>query len=213
MALLKGLFARYVRFKMMKKRIKYPIIVEGKYDKIKIDSLFDATVIVTNGFAIFNKNEKLSLIRALAEREGKIIILTDSDGGGHLIRSHIKTALSADKMINLYTPKTIGKERRKREASREGYLGVEGISPEVLFSLLSPFTTDEAKRKIGEPITKADLYALGLSGGADSSTRREIVLRALSLPHDMSPNAMLSAINILYSKAEFIKRATEILDK
>lgn len=197
----------------MKKRIKYPIIVEGKYDKIKIDSLFDATVIVTNGFAIFNKNEMLSLIRALAEREGKIIILTDSDGGGHLIRSHIKTALSADKMINLYTPKTVGKEKRKREASREGYLGVEGISPEVLYSLLSPFTDGESARENGEPITKADLYALGLSGVADSSHRREAVLRSLSLPHDMSPNAMLSAINILYSKAEFIKRATEILNK
>ena len=83
----------------MKKQIRYPIIVEGKYDKIKIDSLFDATVIVTNGFAIFNKNELLSLIRSLAEREGKIIILTDSDGGGHLIRSHIKTAISPDKII------------------------------------------------------------------------------------------------------------------
>jgi ribonuclease M5 len=195
----------------MKKQIRYPIIVEGKYDKIKIDSLFDATVIVTNGFAIFNKNELLSLIRSLAEREGKIIILTDSDGGGHLIRSHIKTAISPDKIINLYTPKTQGKEKRKREASKEGYLGVEGISAEVLCNLLSPFTTDEVEKVDKVPITKADFYALGISGRDDSAQKRETVLKALNLPHDMSPNAMISAINILYSKEEFVEKVEKIL--
>jgi ribonuclease M5 len=195
----------------MKKRIRYPIIVEGKYDKIKIDSLFDATVIVTNGFAIFNKNELLSLIRSLAEREGKIIILTDSDGGGHLIRSHIKTAISPDKIINLYTPKTQGKEKRKREASKEGFLGVEGISAEVLCNLLSPFTTDGVEKVDKVPITKADLYALGLSGRDDSAQKRETVLKALNLPHDMSPNAMISAVNILFSKEEFVEKVEKIL--
>ena len=195
----------------MKKQIRYPIIVEGKYDKIKIDSLFDATVIVTNGFAIFNKNELLSLIRSLAEREGKIIILTDSDGGGHLIRSHIKTAISPDKIINLYTPKTQGKEKRKREASKEGYLGVEGISAEVLCDILSPFTTDEVEKVDKVPITKADLYALGLSGRDDSAQKREMVLKALNLPHDMSPNAMISAVNILFSKEEFVEKVEKIL--
>ncbi len=195
----------------MKKRIRYPIIVEGKYDKIKIDSLFDATVIVTNGFAIFNKNEMLSLIRSLAEREGKIIILTDSDGGGHLIRSHIKTAISPDKIINLYTPKTQGKEKRKREASKEGFLGVEGISAEVLCDILSPFTTDEVEKVDKVPITKADLYALGISGRDDSAQKRETVLKALNLPHDMSPNAMISAVNILFSKEEFVEKVEKIL--
>lgn len=195
----------------MKKQIRYPIIVEGKYDKIKIDSLFDATVIVTNGFAIFNKNELLSLIRSLAEREGKIIILTDSDGGGHLIRSHIKTAISPDKIINLYTPKTQGKEKRKREASKEGFLGVEGISAEVLCDILSPFTTDEVEKVDKVPITKADLYALGLSGRDDSAQKRETVLKALNLPHDMSPNAMISAVNILFSKEEFVEKVEKIL--
>ena len=195
----------------MKKRIRYPIIVEGKYDKIKIDSLFDATVIVTNGFAIFNKNEMLSLIRSLAEREGKIIILTDSDGGGHLIRSHIKTAISPDKIINLYTPKTQGKEKRKREASKEGFLGVEGFSAEVLCDILSPFTTDEAEKVDKVPITKADLYALGISGRDDSAQKRETVLKALNLPHDMSPNAMISAVNILFSKEEFVEKVEKIL--
>lgn len=195
----------------MKKRIRYPIIVEGKYDKIKIDSLFDATVIVTNGFAIFNKNEMLSLIRSLAEREGKIIILTDSDGGGHLIRSHIKTAISPDKIINLYTPKTQGKEKRKREASKEGVLGVEGFSAEVLCDILSPFTTDEVEKVDKVPITKADFYALGISGRDDSAQKRETVLKALNLPHDMSPNAMISAVNILFSKEEFVEKVEKIL--
>ncbi len=190
------------------KRIKYPIIVEGKYDKIKICSLFDATVITTDGFSIFNQKEKLSLLRSLSEK-GKIILLTDSDGGGHLIRSHIKTAIEPDRLINLYTPKVEGKERRKREASREGLLGVEGIDKDTLTELLMPFTTDNDEPR-GEPITKADLYALGLSGRDDSKSRREALLNALRLPHDMTANAMLGALNILYSKEEIEKKIEEL---
>ena len=179
-------------------RIKYPIIVEGKYDKIKIDSIFDATVITTEGFCIFNKIEKLSLIRKLAEN-GKIIILTDSDGGGHLIRSHIKTAVSPDKIINLYIPTVEGKEKRKREMSKAGYLGVEGTDKDTLIRLLSPFT-EESDKKTGEGLTKADMYAMGLSGREDSKRKRAHLLKKLDLPTDMTPNAMLSAINILYTK-------------
>lgn len=184
------------------KRIKYPIIVEGKYDKIKICSLFDATVITTGGFSIFNNEELTSLLKRLAQSEGKIILLTDSDGGGHLIRSHIKTRLDPELLINLYIPKTSGKEKRKRAPGKEGILGVEGIDNEVLISLLSPFTTDAPKKPQGTLITKADLYAWGLSGRAESSQRREELLTKLSLPRDMTPNAMLSALNILYSKEE-----------
>jgi ribonuclease M5 len=190
------------------KRIKYPIIVEGKYDKIKICSLFDATVITTDGFSIFNKNEKLSLLRSLAER-GKIILLTDSDGGGHLIRSHIKSAIAPDKLINLYTPKVQGKEKRKREASREGFLGVEGIDKDTLIELLSPFATD-SDTPSSKGLTKADLYALGLSGREDSKSRREALLRSLKLPHDMTANAMLSALDILYSKEEIEAKINEL---
>ena len=186
-------------------KIKYPIIVEGKYDKIKITSLFEATVITTDGFGIFNKKEKLSLIRSLAEK-GKIILLTDSDGGGHLIRSHIKTAVSPDKIINLYTPKVEGKEKRKTEASKEGILGVEGTEKDILIKLLSPFCEENGGRSVDKtPITKADLYASGLSGRADSKEKRANLLTRLGLPHDMTSNAMLSAINILYSKDEFEK--------
>lgn len=183
------------------KKIKYPIIVEGKYDKIKINSLFDATVIVTNGFAIFNQKERLALFRSLAEK-GKVILLTDSDGGGHLIRSHIKSAIPPEKLINLYTPRTMGKEKRKREPSREGVLGVEGTDADTLIQLLSPFCEDSVESEQKSQITKADLYAWGMSGRDDSKFKRELLLNSLSLPHDMSPNAMLSALNILYSREE-----------
>lgn len=187
------------------KRIKYPIIVEGKYDKIKIESLFRATVITTGGFSIFKGDERIALIRRLAEREGKIILLTDSDGGGHLIRSHIKTQLAPERIINLYTPKTQGKEKRKRTASKEGVLGVEGVDSEVLLTLLSPFADDAAPRDTSELATKADFYAWGLSGRDDSKSRREALLNALNLPFDMSANAMLSALNILYTKDELVE--------
>jgi ribonuclease M5 len=184
-------------------KIKYPVIVEGKYDKIKITSLFEATVITTDGFGIFNKKEKLSLIRSLAQK-GKIILLTDSDGGGHLIRSYIKTAISPDKIINLYTPKIEGKEKRKTAASKEGILGVEGTDKDILYSLLSPFCEENGGGSVDKtPITKADLYAYGLSGRADSKQKREILLIRIGLPHDMTANAMLLAINILYTKEEF----------
>ncbi len=193
----------------MKKRIKYPIIVEGKYDKIKLCSLFDADVIVTGGFAIFSHGERLALLRSLADKAGKIIILTDSDGGGHLIRSHIKSAISPEKIINLYTPKTQGKEKRKKEPSREGYLGVEGIDAQVLTELLLPFCEDSLTEP-KTPITKADLYALGLSGRPDSKSKREALLKALKLPHDMTPNAMLSALNILFSKEEIEQKIKDL---
>ncbi|MBQ8344301.1 MAG: DUF4093 domain-containing protein [Clostridia bacterium] len=184
-------------------KIRYPIIVEGKYDKIKITSLFEATVITTEGFGIFNKEEKLSLIKKLAERD-KIILLTDSDGGGHLIRSHIKTMLPPEKIINLYTPAIEGKEKRKREFSKAGVLGVEGTESEILKGLLSPFCED-ADQTEKTPITKADLYAYGLCGKSECKEKRAILLKRLGLPTDMTPNAMLSAINILYSKEEFEK--------
>lgn len=181
-------------------RIKYPIIVEGKYDKIKLDSLVDATIITTGGFEIFNSSEKALLIKRLCEKD-KIILLTDSDGGGHLIRSHIKTMLPPDKIINLYIPRVEGKEKRKRSASKEGTLGVEGIEKETLLKLLEPFS-DTAMSKPSGGITKADLYRYGLSGREDSAKARAELLESIGMPSNMSPNAMLSALNILYSKDE-----------
>ena len=181
-------------------RIKYPIIVEGKYDKIKLDSLIDATIITTGGFEIFNSKEKALLIKRLCEKD-KVILLTDSDGGGHLIRSHIKTMLPPDKIINLYIPRVEGKEKRKRNASKEGFLGVEGIEKDTLLKLLEPFS-DTAEGKAAGGITKSDLYRYGLSGREDSANARKVFLESIGLPGNMSPNAMLSALNILYSKDE-----------
>ena len=189
-------------------KIKYPIIVEGKYDKIKLDSLVEATVITTGGFGIFNSKETELLLKQLCQRD-KIIILTDSDGGGHLIRSHIKTVLPPDRIINLYIPRVQGKEKRKKTASKEGALGVEGMDKEVLLKLLEPFS-DTSPTKIAGGITKSDLYFYGLSGREDSAKMRERLLKKLSLPTNMSPNAMLSAINILYTKEEFEKIINEL---
>lgn len=186
-----------------KMKIKYPIIVEGKYDKIKLDSLFEATVITTGGFKVFNDKEKSLLLRRLAEKT-PLILLTDSDGGGHLIRSYIKRVVPSQRLINLYVPRVEGKEKRKASPSKEGILGVEGISKEVLTNLLEPFST-EAECKATGGITKADLYALGLSGRADSKDARTQLLRKLDLPESMTPNAMLCALNILYSKEEFLE--------
>ena len=158
-------------------------------------------VITTEGFGIFNDKEKSLLFRRLAEKS-PLILLTDSDGGGHLIRSYIKTVVDPDRLINLYVPKIEGKEKRKVTASKEGILGVEGISKDLLISLLSPFSDNAPQKALGG-ITKADLYALGLSGRSNSSELRKNLLRKLNLPEDMTSNAMLSAINILYSRDEF----------
>jgi ribonuclease M5 len=183
--------------------IKYPIIVEGKYDKIKLDSILSAKIITTDGFGIFNNKEKLSLIRQLALKD-KIILLTDSDGGGHLIRSHIKTAIPSDKLINLYIPRVEGKEKRKSAPSKEGVLGVEGIDADKLRQMLLPYSDEGTEKQLNE-ITKSDFYALGLSGRDDSKALREKILKKLNFPTNMSPNAMLQAVNILFSKEEFEK--------
>ena len=187
----------------MKPRVIYPIIVEGKYDKIKLDSIVEANVITTGGFAIFTEDEKIHLIKKLAEKS-KIIILTDSDGAGHLIRSHIKTALSPEQIINLYTPEVFGKEKRKKSPSKEGKVGIEGIEAKKLTEILSPYFDTAPKKETGG-ITKADFFVLGLSGREGSQEKRKELLSRLELPSNMSPNAFLQAVNMLYTKEEFYK--------
>lgn len=188
---------------MGKLKIDLPIIVEGKYDKIKIKSLFDACVITTEGFGVFKNNEKLALIRKLAEKS-RVIVITDSDGAGKLIRSHITSAIPKERLIQLYTPQVKGKEKRKAEASAEGYLGVEGTDAEILRAILEPFVTD-APVSLSErgDIEKADLYELGLTGGSDSAARRDLLATKLGLPRGMTPNALLAALNVLMSREEF----------
>ncbi|MGM9644431.1 MAG: toprim domain-containing protein [Eubacteriales bacterium] len=191
---------------MEKMKIDLPIIVEGKYDKIKILSIADACVIATDGFGVFKNSERLSLIKRLA-RQSKIIVLTDSDGAGKLIRSHITSAIPRERIIQLYTPQVKGKERRKTAPSAEGYLGVEGTEAETLRQILMPFSsgmTDDFSAR--EEITKADMFEAGLTGAPDSAERRDELALSLGLPRGMTPNALLAALNVLMRREEFTSK-------
>ena len=180
-------------------KINLPIIVEGKYDKCTLSSIFDATIISTNGFGVFNSKEKRALIRRLGERG--IIILTDSDGGGKQIRSYLSGILPKDKIFHLYIPEIEGKERRKKSASKAGLLGVEGMTRDVLESVLSPFISHGACEEnsvfpSSKMLTKLDFFNDGLSGGNDSSKKRAELAKTLGFPSDMSANALIEAINL-----------------
>ena len=187
-----------------KLNIPYPIIVEGKYDRLRVLSVCNATVLTTDGFGIFKKNEKLSLIRRLA-RELPVIILTDSDGAGKLIRSHLTSVLPADRLIQLYVPRIEGKEKRKKEASREGVLGVEGMEGALLRELFLPYADAAAveARWESNPLSKTDLYVDGLTGGEGSREKRDALARRLGLPPAMTPNAFLAALRILCTYEEY----------
>lgn len=181
---------------MSKLRIAYPVIVEGKYDKIKLDSILDATVIASDGFGVYRSEEKQALFRALAAHE-KVIVLTDADGAGLQIRSFLSTILPKERLIHLYIPERPGKERRKTAPSAAGLLGVEGIDAATLRSLFEPFEAG-ADEKALTSITKSDLFADGLSGGAGAAERRKDLCRRLSLPQNLSANALLDILNLLY---------------
>jgi ribonuclease M5 len=185
-----------------------PVIVEGKYDKQKLSAVLDTTIITTNGFRIFNDREKRALIRRLAEKNG-IFVLTDADGAGLVIRNLLRGCVPKDKITNLYIPAVMGKERRKAAPSKEGYLGVEGMDAELLASILAPYAIDAKTPMAKGSVTKTDLYEMGLSGGAASAQKRERIAKALSLPPHMSANALLEAINLLYTKEEFLSACKE----
>ncbi len=197
---------------MEKLVIDRPVIVEGKYDKITLDSVLDATIIPTDGFSIFNRREKMALIRRLGEKNG-VIVLTDSDGAGKLIRAHLSSALPKEKILHLYTPALPGKERRKKTASRAGLLGVEGMDAALLRELFAPYATNGCveKRKKGPPIEKRDFYADGLSGGSAAAQRRAALSALLGLPTDITANALLAAVNLLMSYEDY-KQAVQQLD-
>ena len=180
--------------------ISRPIIVEGKYDKIKLNSLVKANIITTDGFGIFNAKEKAKLIRRLAAERG-IIVITDSDGAGLVIRNFLRNLVPKEKITHIYIPQIKGKERRNDAPSKEGFLGVEGMDADLLRKALAPFADGELKPRM--KMTKADLYELGLSGGADSALRREKLAKALDLPQNLSANALLEAICMLISEEEF----------
>ncbi|MCL2081191.1 MAG: DUF4093 domain-containing protein [Oscillospiraceae bacterium] len=185
--------------------IKEVLIVEGKYDKARLAQLADAVILTTDGFGVFNDAEKRAVIKRLAEKRG-VIILTDSDGAGFLIRNRLKGMLPPQNVKHAYIPEIYGKERRKAAPSKAGTLGVEGMSREVLERCLKQANATLSGGSGPEPpLTKPDLYELGLSGGVNSSHKREKLLSALNLPRHLSINALLPVINALYTKAEIIQ--------
>ncbi|MBR6052411.1 MAG: DUF4093 domain-containing protein [Clostridia bacterium] len=190
---------------MDKLRVRYPVIVEGKYDKIALSAVFDTPVFSTGGFSVFNSEGTRALLLRLAEKS-PLILLTDSDGGGRQIRSFLSGVLPPDKVIHLYIPQIPGKEKRKSKPGKAGLLGVEGMSPDVLRSVFAPFLSDAPERPASEPITKTDLFTLGLSGKAGAEKRRAELAESLGLPGDLPANALLDALNILFSRDEFLSR-------
>lgn len=191
-------------------KIEQAIIVEGKYDKIKLSSIVNAVIIVTNGFGIFKDEEKLELIRYYARKTG-IIILTDSDSAGFQIRNHIKGAVKNGKIYNVYIPDIMGKEKRKVKPSAEGKLGVEGVERKIILKAFenAGITASESSDNSIPEITKTDLYMLGLSGGNNSSILRKKLLAYLKLPSLLSANSMLEVLNTMMSYDEL----NEIMDK
>lgn len=188
-------------------RIREAIIVEGRYDKNTLAQIVDAPILETSGFGIFHDRQRLALLRRLAETRG-IIVLTDSDGAGFVIRNYLRSAIDPSQVRHAYIPDIAGKERRKRTASKEGKLGVEGMRPDVLLEALRRAgATIEGKETpaAGARITKADLYAAGLTGGADSKAARQRLLAQLDLPEHLSTNALLEVLNALMTREEFQK--------
>lgn len=185
-------------------RIREAIVVEGRYDKNTVSQVVDAAVVTLGGFAVFNDREKLAFLRRLAEKQG-LIILTDSDGAGFVLRNYLKGALPRDKVKQAYIPDVKGKERRKRRGGREGKLGVEGMSPAVLLEALrraGATFEDGPPAEERAALTKADLFALGLSGGEGSAERRRRLLARLELPEHLTANGLLEALNLLFSREE-----------
>lgn len=186
-------------------KIREAIVVEGRYDKNTLSQLVDAPIFETNGFGIFKDKVQMKLLRQVAEKRG-LIVFTDADGAGFVIRNHIKSAIPGQYLKHAYTPDIMGKERRKTAPGKEGKLGVEGMRPEVILDALKKAgaTMEGEAASSFYTITKQDLMELGLSGGKDASAKRLALLKKLDLPEHMSANAMLQALNLLYTKEELV---------
>ena len=184
-------------------KIKEAILVEGRYDKNTLSQIVDAPILETSGFGIFKDKAQMKLLRNVAQKRG-LIVFTDSDGAGFVIRNHIKSAIPAQYLKHAYIPDIMGKERRKAAPGKEGKLGVEGMSREIILESLKrcgATIEGEKEDKMGR-ITKQDLMELGLSGGKDSSTKRALLMKKLELPEHMSANALLQALNLLFCLEE-----------
>lgn len=200
-------------------RVKEAILVEGRYDKIKLASLVDGVILEAGGFSLFRDREKLAYLKRLAKERG-LILLTDSDGAGFVIRGKLASHIPPEHLKHAYIPDVYGKERRKAKPSKEGKLGVEGMDLATLRAALeragATILEGEAApspANQGEPVTKSDLFQLGLSGKADSAQRRKELQRALGLPERLSANGLVQAINALYSREEFLRLAGEYTTK
>ena len=193
---------------MEKLKIPYPVIVEGKYDRLRLLCVMEGQILTTEGFGIFKKAEKLALLRALAAKT-PLILLTDPDGAGTLIRSHIGSAIPKDRIIPLYAPRIKGKEARKAQPGAEGVLGVEGQECKTLYHLLAPFADSTLPARA--PITKLDFFEDGLTGTQNATARRNALAAHFALPPDMTPNALLSALTVIATREEY-KAAVAALD-
>lgn len=190
-------------------KIREAIVVEGRYDKNTLSQIVDAPILETSGFGIFKDKQQMALLRRIAQTRG-LIVFTDSDGAGFVIRNHIKSAIPGKFLKHAYIPDIPGKEKRKSAPGKEGKLGVEGMSREIILEALrrAGATIEGENVPQMQQITKQDLMELGLSGGPDASAKRLVLLKKLNLPEHMSPNAMLQALNLLYSLEEL----TQILE-
>ena len=193
-------------------KIEQAIIVEGKYDKIKLSSIIDAVIITTDGFNIFKDKEKLELIKYYAEKTG-IIIMTDSDSAGFLIRNHIRGAIKNGKIINVYVPDIMGKEKRKIKPSAEGKLGVEGIDCKIILDAFDKAGVMSSAAESRVRLTKTDQFELGLSGGKNSSEKRKKLLKFLRLPSLLTPNSMLEVLNTMMDRKELENILCRIKEK
>ncbi|MBQ7957368.1 MAG: DUF4093 domain-containing protein [Clostridia bacterium] len=193
-------------------KIKEAVIVEGKYDKIKLSSIIDAPIITTDGFSIFKDKEKQKFIRNLAEKRG-ILILTDSDSAGLMIRSFLGGSIKKEYIKHAYIPELYGKEKRKAQASAEGLLGVEGVRDSVIIDCLERAgVTAESSQNTGESITKIDLYDDGFFGRENCTEKRKLLLEKVSLPSKLSTNALVQMLNVFLTKDEYKKIVKEIED-
>lgn len=189
-------------------KIKQAVIVEGKYDKIRLSNIIDAVIVPVHGFSIYRDRETAELIKYLARTTG-IVILTDSDSAGFQIRNKIKSLAGGGEVIHVYVPDIRGKEKRKRAPSKEGLLGVEGISDEVISEAFEKAGVLAEKTEIKDPITKADLLELGLIGGENSAARRGELQEKLGLPKRLSSNMLLEMLNVMFSREEFLEKISE----
>lgn len=196
-------------------KIKEAIVVEGRYDRNTLRQIVDATIFETNGFGIFKNKEQMALLRTVAQKRG-LIVLTDSDGAGFVIRNHLKSAIPGAYLKHAYIPDIAGKEKRKAAPGKEGKLGVEGMRPEVILEALRACGAtfdDETQDSPRTAITKQDFVELGLSGGTDSSVKRLCVQKAMNLPEHMSANALMQALNLLMTADELRNLVTTLEKK